>query len=54
MLYTRYCEEVGGRAYDGKPLPDWRTFRADTAKRRQSDAWVAVANLAARELTGER
>jgi len=42
-LYSRYVEVVGGTAYDGKPLPTWDEFRADPAKRRQSDAWVAVA-----------
>jgi hypothetical protein len=42
-LYTAYCAAVGGKAYDGKPLPSWQVFRADPTKRVQSDAWVAVA-----------
>jgi len=42
-LYGKYVEAVGGVAYDGKPLPEWDEFRADPAKRKQSDAWVAVA-----------
>lgn len=42
-LYTVYCEAVGGKAYDGKPLPTWEEFRGDPSKRKQSDAWVAVA-----------
>lgn len=42
-LYQTYCEMVGGKAYDGKPLPDWETFRADPAKQVQSNAWVRVA-----------
>lgn len=42
-LYTVYCAAVGGKAYDGKPLPAWQEFRSDPTKKVQSDAWVAVA-----------
>lgn len=42
-LYTVYCKAVGGRAWDGNPLPDWNTFRNDATKRVQSEAWIAVA-----------
>jgi hypothetical protein len=45
VLYEAYCANVGGKAFDGKPLPDWDAFRADPAKKVQSDAWVAVASL---------
>lgn len=47
LLYERYCEEVGGRAYDGMPLPNWKQFRSDPNKRVQSEAWVRVASMAA-------
>jgi hypothetical protein len=47
MLYERYCEEVGGHAFNGQPLPTWKEFRADQTKRIQSNAWVRVASLAA-------
>ena len=43
-LYELYCAEVGGKAYNGDPLPKWDDFRADPNKRKQSDAWVAVAH----------
>lgn len=46
-LYEAYCAEVGGKAFNGDPLPAWPAFRADPAKRKQSDAWVAVAHTAA-------
>jgi len=46
VLYETYCSSVGGCAFDGKPLPDWNEFRADSRKFRQSDAWVAVAEKA--------
>ena len=46
QLYIRYCEEVGGKAFNGDPLPTWDQFRAETSKRKQSDAWVEVARLA--------
>lgn len=45
-LYTEYCEQVGGKAFNGDQLPGWIEFRADPAKGMQSDAWVAVAELA--------
>lgn len=41
-LYTAYCIAVGGKAFNGDPLPDWETFRADPTKKKQSDAWLAV------------
>ena len=50
VLYEAYCEAVGGKAFNGDPLPDWRTFRADTSKQTQSDAWCVVAITAIREL----
>jgi hypothetical protein len=43
VLYEEYCSQVGGKAFNGDPLPDWATFRADPSKLKQSDAWVAVA-----------
>lgn len=45
-LYTKYCSEVGGKAFNGDPLPSWREFRDDPNKRKQSDAWMATARLA--------
>jgi hypothetical protein len=45
-LYEEYCKEVGGKAFNGEALPDWKVFRADPAKLKQSDAWVSVAALA--------
>lgn len=46
ILYEEYCKQVGGKAFNGDPLPDWATFRGDSNKRKQSDAWVAVAEKA--------
>jgi len=42
-LYEAYCRSVGGQAFNGDPLPTWAAFRADGTKKKQSDAWVAVA-----------
>lgn len=47
ILYEHYCVAVGGKAFNGDDLPDWQTFRADPSKRKQSDAWVKVAEKAA-------
>ncbi len=51
LLYDAYCAAVGGVAFNGDPLPDWQTFRADPAKQKQSDAWIAVARAATGEPT---
>ncbi len=45
-LYERYCAAVGGKAFNNDPLPDWKTFRADVTKKKQSDAWIDVAKAA--------
>lgn len=46
ILYAAYCESVGGKAFNGDPLPKWEAFRADQSKRKQSDAWLDVAHKA--------
>jgi hypothetical protein len=46
QLYDHYCAAVGGKAFNGDPLPDWNTFRSDKNKTKQSDAWVEVARKA--------
>lgn len=45
-LYETYCVEVGGKAFNGDPLPEWEAFRADPKKKLQSDAWVKTAERA--------
>ncbi len=52
-LYEIYCTAVGGKAFNGVPLPAWDQFRADPAKQKQSDAWLTVAG-AARGLLQEK
>jgi hypothetical protein len=47
-MYTTYCAAVGGKAFNGDPLPDWATFAADESKKKQSQAWLSAA-IAARE-----
>lgn len=43
-LYSVYCQAVGGKAYDGKPLPTAEEFFNDPTKQTQAQAWVKVAN----------
>jgi hypothetical protein len=43
QLYTKYCEAVGGVAFNGDPLPAWDEFSKDPAKEKQSKAWIAAA-----------
>lgn len=52
-LYEIYCKAVGGVAFNGDPLPDWDTFRADPSKKKQSDAWVAVAEAVAPKMSAK-
>jgi len=43
LLYSVYCEAVGGVAFNGDPLPSWEDFAADPKKQLQADAWRSVA-----------
>ena len=45
MLYDTYIEAVGGTAYDGRPLPPGKEFMEDPTKKKQADAWRAVAKV---------
>jgi len=45
-LYTVYCESVGGKAYNGDPLPDWHDFYNGPSKDKQSKAWLDAADAA--------
>lgn len=42
-MYDLYCKEVGGKAFNGDPLPSAKEFFADETKTKQSSAWLAVA-----------
>lgn len=42
-LYEEYCKAVGGKAFNGQPLPDWETFSSDESKKIQADGWRQVA-----------
>lgn len=42
-LYETYCSAVGGKAFNGDPLPSWREFSVDESKKKQVDAWIEVA-----------
>lgn len=45
-MYDKYCQSVGGKAFNGDALPNWKTFQADTTKLKQSNAWVEAADVA--------
>ena len=42
-LYTLYCQKVGGKNFQGDPLPGWQEFGSDPKKTLQANAWRAVA-----------
>lgn len=46
LMYTRYCEAVGGKAFNGDPLPGWDEFSTDPAKEKQANAWREAATAA--------
>ena len=46
QLYIQYCAEVGGKAFNGDPLPSWNEFRADPSKTKQFKAWIRAADTA--------
>jgi hypothetical protein len=45
-FYDTYCAAVGGKAFNGDPLPKSEEFLADPTKAKQADAWRAVARKA--------
>lgn len=45
-MYDRYCEAVGGKAFNGDPLPTSQEFFTDTTKEKQANAWRAAAQTA--------
>lgn len=45
-MYDEYCVEVGGKAWDGRPLPTAAEFFADDTKRKQAQGWFAAAGAA--------
>lgn len=52
-MYTAYCAAVGGKAYNGDPLPDWPTLCDDPSKQKIVAGWMAAAN-AAHEMRPQR
>lgn len=50
-LYEYYCQAVGGKAFNGDPLPSWQEFSSDPNKQKQANAWLKVAEKAVYFLT---
>lgn len=42
-MYTKYCEAVGGKAFNGDDLPKADEFFSDSTKEKQANAWREVA-----------
>lgn len=42
-MYETYCAAVGGKAFNGDPLPAWAEFSVDPAKETQANGWRAAA-----------
>jgi hypothetical protein len=45
-MYDDYCEAVGGKAFNGDPLPKSQEFFSDPNKTKQSNAWIVAAETA--------
>lgn len=52
-MYDAYCVQVGGKAYDGRPLPTAAEFFADETKQKQALGWFAAASKAIEMILGE-
>lgn len=48
-LYSNYCAAVGGKAFNGDPLPSADEFFKNKSKSKQSDAWISTAERAVEE-----
>lgn len=46
IMYETYCGAVGGRAFNGDPLPPWKEFSEDPKKAVQAQGWLAAASAA--------
>ena len=51
-LYTKYCESVGGKAFNGDDLPLAEEFFSDDTKTKQSNAWLETADRAIQLIAG--
>ncbi len=45
-MYDAYCEAVGGKAFNGDPLPPASEFFADESKQKQADGWRVASDIA--------
>lgn len=45
-MYDDYCVMVGGKAFNGDPLPGSGEFFADPTKEKQANAWRGTAKTA--------
>lgn len=52
-MYDAYCEQVGGKAFDGRPLPTSAEFFEDVGKRKQAAGWLAAASKALEIILGD-
>ena len=44
VAYTAYSHAVGGKAFNGDPLPTWGTLRSDPKKQHLVEAWCIAAD----------
>lgn len=49
-MYDGYCEAVGGKAFNGDPIPSSEEFFNDETKAKQAGAWIRAACIAFDEL----
>lgn len=45
-LYETYCAAVGGKAFNGDPLPTWDEFAIHPDKQVQVNGWLLAADRA--------
>ena len=49
VMYDVYCAAVGGKAFNGDPLPPSHVFFLDQSKQLQANAWRKTAIVAIRQ-----
>jgi hypothetical protein len=46
-LYETYAAAVGGKAFNGDPLPAWLVMQQDPNKQTQVKGWIAIGDAVA-------
>lgn len=54
LAYGEYCKAVGGTAFNGDPLPEWKQFSSDAKKTKTSKCLACIDKSSYRKITTTR